>query len=150
MLLAACGGGQKLDAGGFTESQRADLQTALTGLAKTNIPSSLASLGATAAVHPTACRIHMRPGGKPGYVLFVYWKPRVLEGQIAAIFFSFFSAVIEPTPSDDSFKVSYAKARVSTAKTFEILTEHLPANYYEQPVEKCRVSLTGDVTLRGD
>jgi hypothetical protein len=150
VVLAACGGGQKLDSGGFTESQRASLLTALDGIRKTDIQSSLASLGLTAASRPTACRIHMRAAGKPGYTLFVYWKPRVLEDQIAAIYFTFFSGVIGQVPGKDTFNVSYASARVSTAKMFQILLQHLPADYYARPVERCRVSLTGEVTLRDD
>ena len=104
LALAACGGGQATDAGGFTAAQRAAAQSALRLVAQTAIPRRVLALSFQAGTAPSTCTVLPAQGRQGSFRLLVAWVPD-LPGYLTLPQSVLAATIDASSPRKDSFDV---------------------------------------------
>jgi hypothetical protein len=101
LLVAGCGGAST-DGDGFTSSQRAGAERALSALAETSVYDTALDITQTAAEDPTACQVHIQKTNPLTFEVFMTWVPNVANmggtvlQQAASRLYSWVRAIITP------------------------------------------------------
>jgi hypothetical protein len=128
-LLAGCGGGGKVDRGGFSAGDRRAAQAALDLLTQTSVKTVAVNLIATVGV-PAACRVHIEARQPLTFKLFMSWIPTRGSSRT----YAWLQAVIGP----DGLKRDYA-FHVGNETSAAAVKSHY-GTAFAKPYEPCEVT----------
>ncbi len=104
LASTACGGKQKVDAGGFTTAEQKAVQTALRILQQTPIPRTVVAISRQSGQAPTICQVLPKTDAGGTFELVVGWKPD--HPAYMSVPQSVLEATIGKSVKDDRFHVS--------------------------------------------
>jgi hypothetical protein len=168
-LLAGCGSG--VDSGGFSSSDRAAAQTAMTDLQSSSIPVLLVDESATAGRAPAACEVHRQSTSPDTFQIYVFWIPFIGPQSYAWVTMTVGSdssrdtfhlgtapallpggaqqangaAVIPPLADYDTPLADYGSRQAAISR--HMLSEHA-GNAFARPTAKCEVLMNGYLRLK--